>query len=68
MNDRQAIELIHREFPNAPELVLQANCNPAFLILRVLHRFQVHPHLAALEESNWTGIKGWSRLERLLGH
>src|SRR5262249_59001700 len=66
MSDSRAISRLHRELPNAPSVALQMNCEPAFLILRVLHSFRVHPQLQVLKKLDWTAIKGWAEIERNL--
>jgi hypothetical protein len=65
-NDRRAITAICDEFPTALRVTLMMSCNPALLILRVLHKFGAHPKLAPLKKLHWPGIKGWSDIEKCL--
>jgi hypothetical protein len=65
-NDERAIKTICEEFPTALSVSLMMSCNPALMILRVLHKFGVHPKLASLKELHWPGIKGWSDIEKSL--
>jgi hypothetical protein len=53
-NDARAIASIQQEFPDALPVAMQMNCNPAFLILRVLHTFHRHPELPALKQVDWS--------------
>jgi hypothetical protein len=41
-------------------------CNPPLLILRVLHKFGIHPKLSALKKVDFSTIKMWSAIEKLL--
>jgi hypothetical protein len=65
-NDRQAITAMCAEFPTALSVTLEMSCNPALLILRVLHKFGVHPKLAFFKKMHWANIKMWPDIERFL--
>jgi hypothetical protein len=42
-------------------------CNPALLILRVLHKFRMHPQLSELKKLKWSTIPAWETIEKSLG-
>jgi hypothetical protein len=65
-NDGRAIAAVCQEFPTALGVTLMMSCNPALLILRVLHKFGAHPKLVSLKKLNWSGIKGWPDIEQYL--
>jgi hypothetical protein len=64
--DRQAIATICHEYPNALQDALMMHCNPALLILYVLHKFPVHPRLKALRKLDWKQSKIGAEIEQLL--
>jgi hypothetical protein len=66
-NDAAAIDGISEEFPKGLQTSMMMSCNPPLLILRVLHKFKVHPKLLPLKQVEWTAIKGWQDIERSLG-
>jgi hypothetical protein len=66
-NDAASIDRICAEFLRGLRTSLMMSCNPPLLILRVLHKFKVHPKLPPLKRLDWTAIKGWSDIERSLG-
>lgn len=65
-NDAAAIDNLRQEFPTALRDALTMSCNPPLLILRVLHKFGIHPKLAALKKLNWAKIKTWPEIEKSL--
>jgi hypothetical protein len=64
--DKAAILSLCGEYPDALQDVLMMHCNPALLILRVLHRFQVHPQLKALRNLDWKQSKMGAQIEEVL--
>ncbi len=64
--DLKAIEKIAASYPDALSDMLMVSCNVALLILRVLHKFDVHPQLAVLKKYNWSGIRYWAKVEQAL--
>jgi hypothetical protein len=58
-NDAPAIDGICAEFPKGLRTSMMMSCNPPLLILRVLHKFKVHPRLPAFKRVDRTAIKGW---------
>ena len=64
--DLKAIEKIAASHPEALSDMLMVSCNAALLILRVLHKFDVHPQLAVLKELNLSGIREWANVEQAL--
>lgn len=65
-NDADSIAQVCSEFPRALRTSMMMSCNPCLLILRVLHKFKVHPKLPFLKQIDWTAIKGWPDIERSL--
>jgi hypothetical protein len=65
-NDRDAIEAILREWPDAIPKTVMLSCNTTLLILRVLHKFDMHPRLEALRHVTWNQIDGWGQFEAAL--
>jgi hypothetical protein len=63
-NDGEAIDRLINEFQKVFQEILSYGCNPPFLILRVLHRFDHHPKLGALRKIDFSPIPAWSRIER----
>lgn len=66
-NDRKTIDGFNSEYPKAIETALMMSCTPALLVLRVLHKFGLHPKLAALKKLDWRTIPAWSRIKENLG-
>jgi hypothetical protein len=64
--DLKAIEKIASSHPGALQDMLMVSCNVALLILRVLHKFDVHPQLAVLKNIKWSGFQDWARVEQIL--
>jgi hypothetical protein len=64
--DGTRIAALTNEFPEALDGALMMSCNPALLILRVLHRFDVHPKLPALKRYGFGTSPLGRKLERLL--
>jgi len=63
-----AVEGFCNEFPDVlPESLMYA-CNAALLILRVLHKFRMHPQLPELKRLKWSGIPAWTIIEKSLAH
>jgi len=65
-NDVTAITELRKEFPTALRDALMMSCNPPLLILRVLHKFGIHPKLVALKNLPWAKIKMWPEIEKSL--
>jgi hypothetical protein len=65
-NDAKAIAAICAAYPAALADALMMSCNPPLYILRVLHKFGVHPKLAALRKLDWKAIKMGAEIERHL--
>lgn len=66
--DASAIDTLCREFPSALHDVLMMSCNPSLLILRVLHKFGIHPQLKGLKKLEFAKIKAWPGIEKHLKH
>jgi len=66
--DASAIDALSREFPSALHDVLMMSCNPSLLILRVLHKFGIHPQLKSLKKLEFANIKTWPAIEEHLKH
>lgn len=64
--DKGAMMAICDEHPDALRDTLMMHCNPPLLILRVLHKFQVHPQLKVLRKFDWTQIKMGQEIEEAL--
>lgn len=60
------IENLNVEFPDVLAASLMMSCNPCLLILRVLHKFNVHPKIHALKRLDWDQIKMWRSIEKQL--
>jgi hypothetical protein len=65
-NDQAAISDFLSAHPSILPNVLMMSCNPPLLILRVLHKFRNHPKLSALKSFDFSAIKIWPAIERLL--
>jgi hypothetical protein len=65
-NDRDAIDAILRDWPDAIPKTVMLSCNPTLLILRVLHKFDMHPRLEALKSVTWHQMAGWGQFEAAL--
>jgi hypothetical protein len=63
--DREAVRAIVSEFPDALQVTLIMHCNPALLMLRVLHKFPVHPQLKMLKKFPWKTIKAGVAVEEV---
>lgn len=65
-NERQNIDSLILEYPEIlPQLVV-FSCNPALIILRVLHTFKYHPNLKDLKRLDWNSVPVWATIERSL--
>jgi hypothetical protein len=64
--DRTKIAALCDEFPEALDGSVMMSCNPALLILRVLHGFELHPKLPPLKQYGFGTSKLGRDLERLL--
>jgi hypothetical protein len=62
MKDAAAMADICTEYPNVLQDALMMHCNAPLLILRVLHKFGIHPHLKSLRKLDWKQIKGGRKL------
>ena len=65
-NDAKAIAAICEAHSTVLPDALMMSCNPPLYILRVLHKFGVHPKLAALRKLDWEAIKMGAEIERYL--
>jgi hypothetical protein len=65
-NDAKALSEILSAYPTALCDVLMMSCNPPLLTLRVLHKFGIHPKLTELKRFDFSSIKMWPDIERLL--
>jgi hypothetical protein len=65
-NDSAKLSEFLSQYPNALRDALMMSCNPPLLILRVLHKFAIHPKLTELKKFDFTAIKMGSEIERLL--
>jgi len=65
-NDQAAISEFLSAYPSTLPDALMMSCNPPLLILRVLHKFGTHPKLSALNRFDFSSIKTWPAIERLL--
>jgi len=65
-NDAKAIAAICTAYPAALSDALMLSCNAPLYILRVLHKFRIHPKLAALNKLDWKAIKMGAEIERHL--
>lgn len=65
-SDPKAITDFLSEFPTTIPTALMMSCNPPLLILRVLHKFSIHPKLPMLKKLNWSEIPAWADIERSL--
>jgi hypothetical protein len=66
--DAAAIDAFFSEYPDALFQALQAHCVPPFLILRVLHKFKIHPQIKILNKIDWKHIAMAVDVERYLGN
>jgi hypothetical protein len=64
--DVVAISDICRRYPDALQDALMMHCNVPLVILRVLHKFKVHPQLKALKKLDIKQIKMGPEIERFL--
>ena len=64
--DASAIAALCAEYPNALHDALMMHSNAALLVLRVLHKFRIHPQLKALKRLDWSAIEAGAKIERLL--
>jgi hypothetical protein len=65
-NDGKSIAGLCDEFPGALDGALMMSCNPALLILRVLHEFDVHPQIPPLKQYDFGTSPLGRELKRLL--
>lgn len=65
-NDAKAIAAICTEYSAALPDALMMSCNPPLCILRVLHKFSIHPKLTALNRFDWKATKLSAEIERHL--
>ena len=65
-NDAAKIAALCDEFPEVADVTLQGTCNSALLILRVLHKFWLHPKIPELRKLDWSQIRVGPEIERLL--
>jgi hypothetical protein len=65
-NDANAIAAICSTYPEALPAALMMSSNAALSILKVLHKFDGYPRLAALKKFDWKVMKGGLESERHL--
>jgi hypothetical protein len=65
-NDAGKIAALCDEFPEVADVTLQRTCNSALLILRVLHKFRLHPKIPELRKLDWSQVRAGREIERLL--
>jgi hypothetical protein len=65
-NDAKAIAAICEACPEALPHALMMSCNPPLYILRVLHKFGVHPKLPALRKVDWKASEMGAEIEQHL--
>jgi hypothetical protein len=65
-NDAKAIAAICEAYLTALPDALMMSCNAPLYILRVLHKFGVHPKLTVLRKLDWNAIKMGPEIERHL--
>jgi hypothetical protein len=61
------IDRLCNEFRDVLPDSLVFACNPALLILKVLHKFRMHPQLSELKKVKWSAIPAWVTIEKSLG-
>jgi hypothetical protein len=64
--DIKAIQRFCSDYPLTMHMALMMSCNPPLLILRVLHKFCVHPKLPTLRKFDWSAIPAWAEIEQSL--
>jgi len=62
-NEADAINALCREFGSTLDDLIMFSCNPALLILRVLHEFEIHPKLTIMKHFDFSSIKMWPTIE-----
>jgi len=65
-NDAKEINAICTAYPSALHDALMMSCNSPLYILRVLHKFGVHPKLELLRKLNWKAIEMGAEIEQHL--
>jgi hypothetical protein len=63
-HDPKAINDFVSEFPDALPAALLMSCTPSLLVLRVLHKFGIHPKLPMLKRVDWDVIPVWAEVKR----
>lgn len=66
-SDAAAIANFISEHSALMPTALMMSCNPPLLILRVLHKFGIHPKLPMLRNLNWEEIPAWAEIKKRLG-
>ncbi len=61
-----AIAAFYAEYPDALFQAIQAHCIPP--LLRVLHKFKIHPQFAVLKRVDWEQIQMAAEIERYLAN
>jgi hypothetical protein len=54
--DAAAIAVIIAEYPDALPQALKLHCTPPLFILRVLHKFKIHPQIKILRKIDWKRV------------
>jgi hypothetical protein len=64
--DAAAIAAVIAEYPDALHQALTLHCTSPLLILRVLHKFKIHPQIKFLKKIDWKRIEFAAEIERHL--
>jgi hypothetical protein len=64
--DKQAIQAVLHDHPEALQDIFMMHSNPPVLTLKVLHAFKIHPLIKSLKQFDYKLVKGGAEIERLL--
>ena len=64
--DRRAIDETLRLYKPACEALIEPAFNPVFLVLRVLHKFDLFPKIPELRKLNFSVMPIWREIEAAL--
>jgi hypothetical protein len=64
--DAHAISALFDDYPDVLVQALTLHSNVPLLILRVLHKFGMHPQLKILNKLKWDAIENGAEIERIL--
>lgn len=65
-NDIKFIQELLDEFPNALATAVMMSSTSPMLVLKVLHKFRIHPKLPIMKKLTWEKIPAWPRIEKAL--